>query len=72
MLYVHYVMTEEEGVEPQNSEGKISANTAIEQPEDPSKLAEHLDDLYYFDNAGLDEDWNARQAWQDQWRVATQ
>ena len=71
MLYVHYVMTEE-GIEPQNSEGKISANTSIEQPGDPSKLAEHLDDLYYLDNAGLDEDWSARQTWQDQWRVATQ
>lgn len=71
MLYVHYVMTEE-GIEPQNSEGKISANTAIEQPEDPSKLAEHIDDLYFFDNAGLDTDWNGRQDWQDQWRVANQ
>jgi len=71
MLYVHYVMTEE-GIEPQNSEGKISANTSITQPEDPSKLAEHLDDLYYFDNAGLDEDWNNRQNWQDQWRVGAQ
>lgn len=71
MLYVHYVMTEE-GIEPQNSEGKISANTAIEQPDDPSKLAEHIDDLYFFDNAGLDTDWNGRQDWQDQWRVANQ
>ncbi len=71
MLYVHYVMTEE-GIEPQNSEGKISANTSIEQPDDPSRLAEHLDQLYYFDNAGLDEDWNSRQAWQDHWRVAAQ
>lgn len=71
MLYVHYVMTEE-GIEPQNSEGKISANTAIEQPDDPSKLAEHIDELYFFDNAGLDTDWNGRQDWQDQWRVANQ
>lgn len=71
MLYVHYVMTEE-GIEPQNSEGKISANISIEQPADPSKLAEHLDQLYYFDNAGLDEDWNSRQDWQDHWRVAGQ
>lgn len=71
MLYVHYVMTEE-GIEPQNSEGKISANTAIEQPDDPSKLAEHIDELYFFDNAGLDTDWNGRQDWQNQWRVANQ
>lgn len=71
MLYVHYVLTEE-GILPQNSEGKISSNTAIAQPEDPSNLAEHLDQLYYFDNAGLDEDWDGRQQWQDLWRVASQ
>lgn len=69
MLFVHYALTQE-GIAPQIEDGKISSNTTIEQPEDPAHTADHLDTLYFFDNAGLDEDWASREGWQDLWRVS--
>jgi iron(III) transport system substrate-binding protein len=69
MLYVHYALTQE-GIAPQIADGKISSNSAVAQPEDPAHTADHLDTLYFFDNAGLDSDWASRETWQDLWRVS--
>lgn len=69
MLYVHYALTQE-GIEPQIADGKISSNSAVEQPEDPAHTADHLDTLFFFDNEGLEADWASRETWQDLWRVS--
>ncbi|MFC8304498.1 ABC transporter substrate-binding protein [Specibacter sp. NPDC057265] len=68
-LFVHFAMTAE-GIEPQINDGKISANSAILQPEDPAHVADHLEQLFYFDNAGLDSDWANRESWLDLWRTS--
>lgn len=69
-LYIHYVLTQE-GIAPQIEDGKISSNQSIEQPEDPSDVGQHIDELFFFDNTGLDEDWANREAWQDLWRTSS-
>ena len=68
-LFVHYALTAE-GIAPQIEDGKISSNKAIEQPADPANVGEHLDELFFFDNAGLDTDWANRETWQDLWRTS--
>lgn len=68
-LFVHYALTQE-GIEPQISDGKISSNTAITQPEDPANVGQHREELFYFDSAGLETDWADREVWQDLWRIS--
>ncbi|WP_311552935.1 ABC transporter substrate-binding protein [Propionimicrobium lymphophilum] len=68
-LFVHFAMTEE-GIAPQVKDGKYSSNTAITQPDDPSGSAELRDKIFFFDNAGADKDWKARQDWTDLWRTS--
>jgi iron(III) transport system substrate-binding protein len=68
-LFVHYALTEE-GIAPQINDGKISSNTSIAQPADPANVGEHRDELFYFNNEGLDTDWNDRETWLDLWRIA--
>jgi iron(III) transport system substrate-binding protein len=68
-LFVHYALTEE-GIAPQINDGKISSNSTVAQPADPANVGEHRDDLFYFDNAGLDADWADRESWLDMWRLA--
>lgn len=67
-LFVHFALTEE-GIAPQINDGKISSNSDIEQPEDPSNMRRHAEDMFYSDNAGVDADWASRQDWQDFWRI---
>lgn len=69
MLYVHYALTQE-GIAPQIDDGKISSNAEVVQPEDPAHTADHLDSLFFFDNAGLDTAWADREKWQDLWRTS--
>ncbi|MBP2437717.1 ABC transporter substrate-binding protein [Microbacterium amylolyticum] len=69
MLFVHYALTQE-GIEPQISDGKISSNRDVIQPEDPANTADHLETLFHFNNAGLDTDWADREVWQDLWRTS--
>ncbi|WP_159611086.1 ABC transporter substrate-binding protein [Glutamicibacter sp. JC586] len=68
-LFVHFVLTQE-GIEPQISDGKISANSSIKQPEDAAHVGKHLNEIFQFDNAGLETDWASREIWQDLWRTS--
>jgi iron(III) transport system substrate-binding protein len=68
-LFVHFALTEE-GITPQIADGKISSNRSITQPADPANVGEHRDELFYFDNDGLDTDWADRESWLDLWRIA--
>lgn len=68
-LFLHYLMTEE-GIAPQTADGKLSGNTKIALPADePSKVADHLDELMAFDAATAADDLGKREGWQDFWRV---
>ncbi len=68
-LFLHYLMTEE-GIAPQTVDGKISGNTKIGLPADePSRVADHLDELMAFDAATAADDLDKREGWQDFWRV---
>lgn len=69
-LYVHYAMTPE-GLAPQTIDGKMPVNTAAELPADePSGVGAIADDLLFFDAASTGDDFDARQDWQDLWRVS--
>ncbi|MHC6177973.1 ABC transporter substrate-binding protein [Glutamicibacter sp. X7] len=68
-LYVHFALTAE-GIAPQIADGKISANSSITQPEDPAHVGKHLEQIFQFNNAGLETDWASREAWQDLWRTS--
>lgn len=68
-LFVHFALTQE-GIEPQIEDGKISSNSEIVQPEDPAGVGKHAANLFVFDNAGIDENWDSRQEWQDLWRTS--
>ncbi|WP_156762080.1 ABC transporter substrate-binding protein [Microbacterium karelineae] len=70
MLYVHYALTQE-GIAPQIADGKISSNADVVQPEDPAHIGDLVDELFFFDNAGLDADWADREVWQDLWRTSS-
>ncbi|UFS68213.1 ABC transporter substrate-binding protein (plasmid) [Paracoccus denitrificans] len=68
-LFVHYVMTGE-GIAPQVEDGKVSSNRTVHLREDePSGVAEYLDDLLPFNATSAVEDWDSRQDWQDFWRL---
>ncbi len=66
---MHFALTQE-GIAPQIDDGKISSNRDVVQPADPANVAEHSDELFYFDNAGLDDNWADREVWQDLWRTS--
>lgn len=69
-LYVRYVMTPE-GLMPQTIDGKMPVNTTAMLPADePSGVGAIRDDLLFFDAATAGEDLDARQDWQDIWRLA--
>jgi iron(III) transport system substrate-binding protein len=69
-LFVHYVMTPE-GIAPQMADGKMSTNVDAVLPDDePSGIAGVLDRVYAFDAASAADDWDARQDWQDLWRIS--
>jgi iron(III) transport system substrate-binding protein len=68
-LFIHYAMTEE-GIAPQAVDGKMSTNSDVKLPADePSGLADVLDKVFPYDISTALDDWDARQDWQDLWRV---
>ncbi|WP_445206954.1 ABC transporter substrate-binding protein [Aminobacter sp. Piv2-1] len=68
-LFIHYLMTEE-GIAPQAADGKMSTNTDAKLPDDePSGIGKALDQIFAYDSATAQDDWDARQDWQDLWRV---
>jgi iron(III) transport system substrate-binding protein len=68
-LFMHYVMTAE-GIAPQAADGKISTNVDVGLPADePSGLGKVLDKLLPYNTATALKDWDARQDWQDFWRI---
>lgn len=68
-LFIHYLMTEE-GIAPQAADGKMSTNSDAKLPDDePSGIGKVLDQIFPYDSATANGDWDARQDWQDLWRV---
>ncbi|MBE7731985.1 ABC transporter substrate-binding protein [Devosia faecipullorum] len=68
-LFIHYAMTAE-GIAPQAEDGKVSSNTKVGLPDDePSGIADHLDTVLAYNPASGLDDWEARQDWQDFWRI---
>ena len=68
-LFIHYVLTEE-GIAPQVIDGKLPTNPDIGLPADePSGIGKVLDRIEQYDAATALEDWDARQDWQDLWRI---
>lgn len=68
-LFIHYILTAE-GIAPQVKDGKLPTNPDIGLPPDePSGIGAVLDKLEQYDASTALEDWDARQDWQDFWRV---
>ena len=68
-LFIHYILTDE-GIAPQVIDGKLPTNPDIGLPADePSGIGKVLDKLEQYDASTALEDWDARQDWQDFWRV---
>lgn len=68
-LFIHYLLSED-GIAPQTIDGKISTNSTIGLPDDePSGISEHLDDVMRFSMQTAQDDFDARQDWQDFWRI---
>ncbi len=69
-LFIHYLLTEE-GIAPQAADGKMSSNADVGLPEDePSGIADVVEQMFPYDAATAADDWEARQDWQDLWRVS--
>ncbi len=68
-LFIHYVMTQE-GIAPQAADGKMSTNGDVSLPTDePSGIGSALDQVLPYSMATALEDWDAREDWQDFWRM---
>lgn len=68
-LFIHYVMTAE-GIAPQAIDGKMSTNKDVSLPADePSGIGAVLDQLLPYQMATSLDDWDARETWQDFWRM---
>lgn len=68
-LFVRYVLTEE-GIAPQVKDGKLPTNADIQFPADePSGVGKVFDKLQQYDTSTALADWDARQEWQDLWRI---
>jgi iron(III) transport system substrate-binding protein len=68
-LFMHYVMTAE-GIAPQAIDGKMSTNRDVGLPGDePSGIGAVLDQVFPYSMASALEDWDAREDWQDFWRM---
>jgi iron(III) transport system substrate-binding protein len=69
-LFVHYLLTEE-GIAPQAADGKMSTNADAKLPADePSGIAALVGEMFPYDPATAGDDWDARQDWQDLWRIS--
>jgi len=68
-LFVHFIMTEE-GITPQAIDGKMSTNKDVKLPADePSGIGAALNQLLPYSMATSLDDWDARETWQDFWRM---
>jgi iron(III) transport system substrate-binding protein len=68
-LFVRYLMTEE-GISSQTVDGKISSSSKVPlHADEPSGIAEFLNQLMPYNTATADQDFDKRQDWQDFWRV---
>lgn len=68
-LFIHYLMTEE-GIASQAKDGKISTNRDAKLPADePSGIGKVIDQMFAYESASAAGDWEARQDWQDLWRI---
>jgi iron(III) transport system substrate-binding protein len=68
-LFVHYVLTAD-GIAPQAVDGKLPTNIDIALPADePSGIGDVLDKLEQYDASTALDDWDARETWQDFWRI---
>jgi len=68
-LFIHYLLTDE-GIAPQAEDGKISTNKDVKLPDsEPSGIAKAIDQMMPYDPSSANDDWDARQDWQDFWRV---
>lgn len=68
-LFVHFIMTEE-GIAPQAIDGKMSTNKDVKLPADePSGIGDVLDQLLPYSMTTSLDDWDARETWQDFWRM---
>ncbi|WP_168734623.1 ABC transporter substrate-binding protein [Ollibium composti] len=68
-LFIHYLLTEE-GITPQAEDGKMSSNRDIKLPDsEPSGIGKVVDQMEPYDASSANDDWDARQDWQDFWRV---
>jgi len=71
-LFIHYLLTEE-GIGPQAVDGKMSVNADAKLPADePSGIAAVVGEMLPYDASTATDDWDARQDWQDLWRVSYQ
>ena len=69
-LFIHYVLTDE-GIAPQAVDGKLPTNQDISLPADePSGIGDVLDKLEQYDASTALDDWDAREEWQDFWRLS--
>jgi iron(III) transport system substrate-binding protein len=69
-LFIRYLLTEE-GIAPQAVDGKISTNRDAKLPDnEPSGIAKVFDQIFPYTVASASKDWDARQDWQDLWRVS--
>jgi iron(III) transport system substrate-binding protein len=59
-----------EGIAPQAIDGKMSTNKDVSLPADePSGIGAALDQLLPYQMATSLDDWDARETWQDFWRM---
>ncbi len=68
-LFIRYAMTAE-GIAPQAVDGKMSSNADVGLPDDePSGIAAVMDQIFPYEVKNALNDWDARQDWQDLWRL---
>lgn len=68
-LFVRYMATPE-GMAPQMIDGKMPTNIDAVLPDDePSGIGAVIDQIHAFNAATAAADWDARQDWQDHWRI---
>lgn len=68
-LFIHYLLTAE-GIAPQAEDGKMSSNKDVKLPDsEPSGIGKAIDQMEPYDASSANDDWDARQDWQDFWRV---
>jgi len=69
-LFIHYLLTQE-GIDAQRIDGKVPSDPRIGLPDDePSGVASVMDQLMVWNTASATSDIEARQDWQDIWRMS--